>query len=152
MSEFQRTRLKHHIPEWVKDGEIYFITINTQPRGIDLLTQSKNAGAIKAAIQNYKENYKWHPTLVVLMPDHLHMLVSLNTSQFTIKQIISPWKRFLARTQEITWQEGFFEHRIRDRDSQEEKEQYLRLNPVRAKLVQNPEDWPYTWTDTDFQS
>lgn len=151
MSEFTRKRLQHGMPSWVKDGETYFITINTQTRGIEQLTLKNKAHVIKAAIQNYTESQKWYPLLVVLMPDHIHMLVSLNTAQFKIIQIISNWKRYLARTQEINWQDGFFEHRIRNRASLEEKEQYLQLNPVRSGLVESSEDWPYTWTQSDFE-
>jgi REP element-mobilizing transposase RayT len=151
MSEFKRVRLQHSIPPWVKDGEIYFITINTLPRGKNQLATPEVATAIKTAIQNYTNSHKWHPKLAVLMPDHLHLLVSLNTARHTIKEIIAPWKGYLAKNQPIAWQDEFFEHRIRDRASLEEKEQYLRLNPVRAKLVNHPEDWPYLWTEADFQ-
>ena len=151
MSDFKRIRLKHDIPNWVNDGEIYFITINTLPRGENQLATPGVSRAIKAAVQNYTDSGKWYPKLVVLMPDHLHMLVSLNTKRFGIKAIIKPWKSYLAKTHSINWQDDFFEHRIRDRVSLEEKEHYLRLNPVRAELVKEPEDWPYLWSEADFQ-
>ena len=85
------------------------------------------------------------------MPDHVHALVSLNTARHTIRQIISPWKSYLKKTQHIEWQDGFFEHRIRNQDSLEEKADYLRQNPVRAGLVNDPKDWPHTWDQSDFQ-
>ena len=61
-----------------------------------------------------------------------------------------PWKGYLKKTQQIKWQEGFFEHRIRDQDSMEEKEHYLRMNPVRVGLVHHWEEWPYIWPESTF--
>ena len=150
MTQFNRTRLKHGIPPWVRDGAIYFITINAKTRHNDTLLKNDNPTKIKSAVQNYTTQNKWWPSLVILMPDHLHVLLSLNTANLSIKQIISPWKRFLNRSAGIEWQEGFFEHRIRDDDSLREKEEYLRQNPIRAGLTKTPEDWPHIWTASDF--
>ena len=151
MNDFKRTRLQHSTPPWGQDGAVYFLTINVFQRHTNQLVKPAIAETIKHAVQLYKDIYKWHPRLVVLMPDHLHMLVSLNTKMFSIRQIVSPWKGYLRKTQKIEWQEGFLEHRIRDRVSLEEKEVYLQMNPVRASLVKNPEDWPYTWSASSFQ-
>ena len=151
MPDFTRKRLQHGMPPWVRDGEIYFITINCERRGINTLAKEETAQAIKDAIQHYTTIQKWWPRMIVLMPDHLHALLSLNTAQFTIAQIISPWKSYLKKTQGIDWQDGFFEHRIRNQDSLEEKAHYLRQNPVRAKLIDSPEQWPHTWQASDFE-
>ncbi|MGZ0653974.1 REP-associated tyrosine transposase [Coraliomargarita sp. W4R72] len=151
MEHFTRKRLRHGIPSWVSDGAIYFITINTKVRGKNSLAVNQASEAIKTAIQVYTNQGKWYPKLAVVMPDHLHLLVSLNTAQYPIQKIISPWKSYLHKTQAIEWQEGFFEHRIRDRSLLEAKEQYLRLNPVKAKLVNDAKDWPYIWAESDFQ-
>ncbi len=41
------------------------------------------------------------------------------------------------------WQEGFFDHLLRSAESYSEKWEYVRLNPVRAGLCKEPEQWPY---------
>ena len=41
------------------------------------------------------------------------------------------------------FQAGGFHRRLRDGESYAQKWQYVRENPVRAKLVARPEDWPY---------
>jgi hypothetical protein len=41
------------------------------------------------------------------------------------------------------WQEGFFNHLLRSHESYAQKWDYVRLYPVRAKLSQTPETWPY---------
>lgn len=41
------------------------------------------------------------------------------------------------------WQEGFFDHVLRNSESYSQKWEYVRMNPVRAGLCKKPEDWPY---------
>jgi hypothetical protein len=41
------------------------------------------------------------------------------------------------------WQEGFFDHVLRSSESDAQKWEYVHLNPVRAGLVADAEEWPY---------
>ena len=41
------------------------------------------------------------------------------------------------------WQPGFHDHKFRSRESESRKWEYVCLNPVRYRLVQRPEDWPF---------
>ena len=56
---------------------------------------------------------------------------------------MAAWKRWLATRHSIVWQDGFFDHRLRSLESAVEKANYIRLNPVRAGLVEHASDWPY---------
>ena len=42
------------------------------------------------------------------------------------------------------WQKGFKEHRIKDADDYRAHVEYIWNNPVRARLVVRPEDFPYS--------
>jgi putative transposase len=42
------------------------------------------------------------------------------------------------------WQRGFFDHVLRSDESYAQKWNYVRENPVRAGLVKNPDDWPFS--------
>jgi putative transposase len=42
------------------------------------------------------------------------------------------------------WQRGFTDHRIRDREDWDKHLAYIHDNPVRAKLCQRPEDYPFS--------
>lgn len=41
------------------------------------------------------------------------------------------------------WQTGFHDHKFRTPESESLKWEYICLNPVRARLVERPEQWPY---------
>jgi hypothetical protein len=59
--------------------------------------------------------------------------------------IVSKWKEWTAKELGIVWQRDFFEHRLRHDESRREKADYILQNPVRKKLVERPEDWPFVY-------
>ena len=83
------------------------------------------------------------------MPDHVHALISFPLEQ-GMSKTVTGWKKFTAGNFKIEWQRDFFDHRLRNNESFEEKAIYIRKNPVRARLVEKPEDWPYVWGYDSF--
>ena len=63
-----------------------------------------------------------------------------------MKKVTSNFKEMTAKKVGIGRQQNFFDHRLRSGESFDEKEYYVRMNPVRKGLVTCAEDWPYTWT------
>ena len=142
----QRKKLPHERPLWLRpDEQISFITIYCQERTKNQLCWPRVARAIFDSITFRNRNEIWYAHLVVLMPDHLHGLISFPYEQ-SMKQTVADWKRFLATSANIGWQRDFFDHRLRRDESFTEKADYIRANPVRAGLVKNIEEWPYFWT------
>jgi len=90
------------------------------------------------------------------MPDHLHLLLtpSPTTSLEKAVQLIkggSSHQIHKERSQKMEiWQEGFYDWTMRDADDWRTKVEYIRMNPVRAKLVQRPQDWPYSSATGQF--
>ena len=41
------------------------------------------------------------------------------------------------------WQEEFFDHVLRSTESYRQKWEYVKENPVRARLVKKFDDWPF---------
>ena len=140
----QRTRLHHTPPPWISDSSVYFLTICCAQRGTNTLAKTDVFSIITAATEHYLQSQKWWPHTLLAMPDHLHAIISFN-SQKPMDKLICDWKRYVAKTAHITWQDGFFEHRLRNNESTEEKNSYIRMNPVRAKLCSSPDGWPFCW-------
>jgi REP element-mobilizing transposase RayT len=142
----RRKSLPHEIPLWVDpQREIYFITINCEVRGTSQLATYKIAAALFETVRHRQEQGLWWPHVFLLMPDHVHALISFPPSGKTIKLIVSKWKEWTARTVGIGWQRDFFEHRLRHAESRREKADYILQNPVRKKLAARPEDWPFVY-------
>ena len=84
------------------------------------------------------------------MPDHLHVILKAADS-LNLGWWIFNLKHWLSRKGKINFQENFFDHRLRSSNSASDKWHYVNMNPVRAGLVQRPEDWPYRYTMADFE-
>jgi putative transposase len=140
---FRRKHLPHDPPDWLDPThEAFFITINCQPRGANQLASDAAWQALVETIEFREQRGDWKWRLVLAMPDHLHGIATFPNS-FFMKQSIASWKRWLAKSHRIQWQRDFFDHRLRSGESAADKANYIRMNPVRAGLCTNPEDWPY---------
>jgi putative transposase len=85
----------------------------------------------------------------VLMPDHLHLFVGLrpegpglSTWMKSLKNTLSKRLR-LDQISSPHWQKGFFDHLLRSTESYAGKWDYVRMNPVRAGLVERSDAWPF---------
>jgi putative transposase len=61
----------------------------------------------------YETKQRWYITLFLLMPDHLHALLSFARDR-SMSSIVGDWKHFHTRNHGVIWQEGYFDHRLRD--------------------------------------
>jgi putative transposase len=48
------------------------------------------------------------------------------------------------------WEEGFYDHAIRQREDFDDIFQYMHENPVRKELCEYPEDWPYSTAHPNY--
>ncbi|MES2983035.1 MAG: hypothetical protein V4727_12035 [Verrucomicrobiota bacterium] len=134
----------HRPPPWVPENATFFITINCQSRYENKLTLSQISDGILNAFRFYQDHGKWHVSLALLMPDHLHALLSFNNELGSgMRNLIRNWKRYTAKAYAIDWQRDYFDHRIRSENDMADKWNYIRENPVRAGFVDSHEKWPH---------
>ena len=141
-----RKKLDHTPPPWVdKSTALFFITICAIPRGENQLAKPDIAHAIKSALAYRIEQSLLYPYTLLLMPDHLHSIIGYNARMQSLSKVVSSLKQRLAQQAGIKWQKGFFDHRIRNTAEYKDKTDYILNNPVKAKLCERIEDWPYLW-------
>jgi hypothetical protein len=63
-----------------------------------------------------------------------------------MSEVLRNWKRGTARFQRVLWQEGYFDHRLRDEKAARETWDYFRRNPVMKNLCAAEADWPWWWS------
>jgi len=134
------------VPHWVEPGALFHIRIALdRQKEQKALTDPALAQAIFDSAKFYEDKMRWHITLFLLMPDHLHALLSLACDE-SMSELIRDWKRFHARRDRVLWQEGYFDHRLRADKRGEQlsaKMNYIRQNPAAAGLCPKAEDWPW---------
>jgi REP element-mobilizing transposase RayT len=142
----QRKTLPHEIPSWIDpQKEIYFITINCKERGRNQLARPEIAEQLFETVRHRQERFFWWPHVFLLMPDHLHALLSFPPSRETSRIVVNKWKEWSAKSVGIVWQRDFFEHRLRSDENRREKADYILQNPLRRGLVKKPEEWPFVY-------
>jgi putative transposase len=99
--------------------------------------------------RRYRAAQKWYLKLLLLMPDHLHMLVGVPRDA-QLSNLIRDFKRITTRVANITWQRNFFDHRLRHDESENDKVAYIRANPVRAGIIGWNDHWPFVINSDDL--
>jgi putative transposase len=132
------------IPQRIHAPGTYFITSRTYNHR-RLFQVEANAQLFLETLQQYRREgrYKLHD--FVVMPDHIHLLLTPQdiTLERTMQFIKGGFSRRHASKFPV-WQRGFTDHRIRDRDDFLTHRDYIHHNPVRARLCQTPQDYPYS--------
>ena len=86
----------------------------------------------------------------VIMPNHFHAIltpardISLERAMQCIKGGFSYCATQKLRFDDEIWQPGFTKHRVKDTDDYAVHVDYIWNNPVRARLVLRPEQYPYS--------
>jgi len=137
------------------DAPLYFVTFNTLLKRPLLANDS-----VHTAFRNYAERgleFNVATGRYVLMPDHVHVFVRIGRDM-ALRRWESGLKHCLGKALsglghkptempgailKSFWQPGFFDRLLRRDESYAQKWDYVWRNPVRAKLVGRPEDWPY---------
>jgi putative transposase len=115
----------------------YFVSTQTVGRR-SLFRVDRWARLMVSTLNHYgATGYDLHA--FVVMPDHLHLLITPTESVEKSMQLIKGGFSFHAK-QELEWngeiwQPGFTDHRIRDEEDWTRHLAYIRQNPVDARLV-----------------
>ena len=121
--KIKNTRLPYY--DYSNDG-YYFITIVSHLRQPLLLTHHAQIENALASLGRENVLVDFH----VLMPDHIHMLLVLEDSKFSLSEII---RRFKARASKAAcarlWQPNYYEHVIRNEKALEKIREYIQNNP-----------------------
>jgi putative transposase len=123
----------------------YFVSTQTIDR-TPLFRHDRWGRLMMATLDHYgKTDFVLHA--YVIMPDHLHLLITPSVSVEKSVGLLKGGFSFQAKREldwrgEI-WQPGFTDHRIRDEEDWTHHIEYIHQNPVRARLVEDLALYPY---------
>jgi putative transposase len=116
-------------PMWLKDGRV--------------------AEALLTALREAQRRQLFALRAYSVMANHVHVLLAPNSPLERITlQIKGASARaanlILGRTGEPFWQKESFDHWVRNPGEGQKIRAYIENNPVAARLVASPEDWPWS--------
>jgi len=123
----------------------FFITTITAQRQ-PIFRREATANLLLKALAHYRDQGKYLLHEFVIMPDHIHLLItpSAEISLERAIQFIKGGFSFRLKSRGPVWQASFTNHRVHDLDDYERHREYIRMNPVRARLVERAEDCGYS--------
>jgi putative transposase len=150
-------------------GDLHFLTFSCYRR-LPLLKTMRARNLFVRALGKIRERYKFLLVGYVVMPNHVHLLIS-ETPKATPSLVLKVLKqrtsrdfrrgrrrgpmgqlRFaFAKGEESLarfWQPRFYDFNVWSEKKVREKLEYMHANPVTRKLVGHPKDWP--WSSWSF--
>ena len=145
-------------------GGTYFFTVNLLERKQRLLTD--NIVELRSAIARTKRRHPFRVEALVILPDHLHAILTLppGDSNFPTRWrlIKTRFARSLPKVERLSsvraakgergiWQRRFWEHCIRDERDFAQHVRYCYFNPVKHGYVARIEDWRHSTYHRDIR-
>lgn len=85
----------------------------------------------------------------VVMPNHVHALLRIGATPLSV--LVADWKEYTAREANRTlqlrgafWAANCWDTFMKDPDHELKACRYIENNPVKAGLVRDPKDWPFS--------
>jgi len=143
------------------DGYSYFITMVTQGRKPLLV---EHIALLRDSFRRSKERYDYEIDAIIVLPDHLHMIITPDNPAEYSKIITHIKRSFVYGLDNSTkekakhtlssssyrrqlsgiWQKRFYEHTIRDEKDWLEKMHYIQHNAIKHAYVERWEQWNYS--------
>ena len=136
-------------PEFDYLGQVrYFLTVCVKDRQTVFLDPAL-ARFVNAQFLILARTFGFAVIAYCVMPDHFHALVEGTAADAALKRFMKRWKQatgFQWKRQghrDCLWQEGYFDHILREGDQPERVARYIIANPVRAGLVEDVRQYPF---------
>ncbi|MFC4864481.1 transposase [Pseudomonas sp. JS3066] len=128
-------------------GRIYLLTTVTHER-TPVFAHWSSGCLVAREIYAMRNGHSLETLAWVLMPDHLHWLVQLQSG--TLEQHVRRLKsrsaialNSMKKSSGRVWQKGFHDHALRREEDVRTVARYVVANPLRAGLVEKLADYPF---------
>jgi putative transposase len=128
-----------------KSGELHFLTFSCYHR-LPKLGTSTSRDRFELSLESTREKYRFHVLGYVVMPEHVHLLVTepedtlLSIAVQSLKQSVT---RHLGEGKAF-WQRRYYDFNVFSEEKRIEKLRYIHRNPVARGLVATPDQWRWS--------
>jgi putative transposase len=124
---------------------VFFVTTITAQRR-PVFRREETARLLIETLAHYRHERKFLLHEFVIMPDHVHALLTPapEISLERAMQFIKGGFSYRLKSRPPVWQASFTNHHVRDLEDYEHHRNYIRMNPVRARLAGLAEEYPYS--------
>jgi putative transposase len=125
-------------------GDLHFITISCY-RHTHILDTPAARDTLQRILEETRQKYLFHVLGYVFLSNHIHLLVTepetanLSTAIQVLKQRFSR-----TRSEEFVWEPRYHDFNVFTNAKRVEKLRYMHRNPIKAGLVELPEQWRWS--------
>ena len=125
-------------------GDLHFITFSCSERRPFLGTPAAR-NVFERSLETMRVRYQFIVLGYVVMPEHVHLLVS-EPEKTSLSKAIQALKLSVAvqRNERPFWQARYYDFNIFTDAKRAEKLKYMHRNPVARGLVEEPEQWAWS--------
>ena len=127
---------------WQCEGDLHFVTASCWQR----LPYLQDCFALaEEGLERARVRYRMNVVGYVFMPEHLHLLVD-EPEIGVLAEAIKMFKLSVTLRQERRpfWQKRYYDRNVFTHDAMVEALRYIHRNPLKAGLVAQPEEWPWS--------
>jgi putative transposase len=130
-------------------GSAHFITWSCYRRS-PLLNTERARDLLLTALELMRERYRFGVVGYVVMPEHVHLLISepqIGDPSTVVQAVKLGFSQRWRATTGVTgqfWQRRFYDFNVWSQPKEVEKLKYMHRNPVVRGLVAKPEDWRWS--------
>src|SRR5260370_12760255 len=143
-------------PQIIAGARTFFVTSSIAEKR-NLLQSDRSAGLFVRVLYDYRAQRRYRLHEFVVMPDHFHLLITVD-SEISIEKAVQFIKGgFALRAGKDlgfsapVWQRGFSEIRVQDCKAFKRIAEYIRNNPVRRHLVLDAAEFPHSSGHPGFE-
>ena len=127
--------------------ELHFITFSCYRRQ-PMLNAPRYRVLFEKVLEQTRRSYGFYVVGYVVMPEHVHLLVS-EPGRGNLAIVIQSMKQAVARRSQrtavpIQWQVRYYDFNVFSERKRIEKLRYIHRNPVERGLVLAPEEWEWS--------
>ena len=128
-------------------GLTHFVTFSCYHRQALFITDASKR-TFEEALERVRRCYHLYVYGYVVMPEHVHLLLSEPTRE-TLAEALKSLKQGVARrlvssTGSHFWQKRYYDFNVSSHDKFVEKLRYIHRNPVTRGLCADPAGWPWS--------
>ncbi len=125
-------------------GALHFITISCY-RHANILGTSTARNSLQQILEETRRKYGFQILGYVFMSNHVHLLVT-EPEQAKLSTALQELKQRFSRTrsEEFVWEPRYHDFNVFTEAKRIEKLRYMHRNPVKAGLVEQPDQWQWS--------
>jgi putative transposase len=134
----------------------YDNALDGNPNGPYWLGQEAVAQEVVQSL-GYCAKHFFHLWAYCIMPNHVHLLIKHHEDAPLLCDIMKRHKSYTGRVcnqligeTDKFWNRETYDHLVRNQKEFDRIAWYILSNPVKAKLVEKWQDWPYTYAHPDL--